>query len=113
MTAIKEELRPFIEAARTKLPGLKAAWAERNALFNEINSHSFLNGVPHSAKMYLDNLSTRADPCAAINATFEECQNINYESINDGTGLNRWDVDPNRRTVLIADILTRLKAANW
>jgi hypothetical protein len=112
VAAIKEELRPFIEAARTKLPGLKAAWAERNALFNEINSQKFLNGLPSSANFYINNLSRTSDPVAMVKAIIERWQNISYDQINDGSGLNRWEVDPNRRSVLISDILVSLRAAN-
>jgi hypothetical protein len=107
---VKAELLAAIEKAKSKLPGLKKAWAARNALYNEIHTHNFLNGLPRSASFYIDNLNLMTDPVAIVNSAIERWQNIDYSHINDPMG--RWDVDPNRRNVLIADILTALRIAN-
>jgi hypothetical protein len=111
VAAVKEELRPAVERARAKRAGLKAAWAKRNDFVSEVNSHQYVNGVPESAMRYIRDLNM-SDPVAALDRVISEYENISCSQINDGTGLNRWPVDPNRRSAMIGAILTGLRTAD-
>lgn len=111
VTEVKEQLRPYIDAARAKLPGLKAAWAERNTLLAEIIAHHYPYGLPVTCDSYLTNLNM-LDPIEIVNRTIEQWESICYADICDGTGLDRWPVDPVRRSGVISGIIATLGAAN-
>jgi kynurenine formamidase len=57
---VKAELLPAIERAKAKRAGLKAAWAKRNELVSELNSHIYPGGFPQSAALYLNELNMSA-----------------------------------------------------
>ena len=111
VSELKAELLPDIEAGKAKEPALKKVWAQRNEFLAEVASHIYPNGLGQAAR-YITSLEAMADPVRLLADAFEEYENISYDQINDGTGLARWDLDPNRVGAVRASIRTKLRMAN-
>jgi hypothetical protein len=98
----QEEFRPAAEHAERGRPELKKAVKEKDTLLEEVNS-TLWNEIPHgfplNARQALHDLESIGDPVAFQDEGLRMLRDVQLSQINDGTGMNRWPVDPNRRAV--------------
>ena len=94
-----------------KIPACKKAWAARNSFLAEVNAHIYPHGLGHAAQ-YIERLELMHDPLSVVNAGKEEWENVSYYDLCDGTGMDRWPLDPTRVDGKRSSILSKLNAVN-
>jgi hypothetical protein len=112
---LQEEMRPEAEDAADRRPGLNAAMKRRAEFLDaEVNSvawNELPGGFPLNGREPLRQLESVGDPVAILDEGLRMLRDVDISQFNDGTGANRWPVDPNRRAVLVENIRMRLRAA--